>query len=58
MVDDPTSEPGRKLNIQDFLQERFMKMYEKLVEAVGDVDGVIGFEVRACESDFSGVMPS
>jgi hypothetical protein len=35
-----------------------MKMYEKLVEAVGDIDGVIGFEVRACKSGFSGVMPS
>lgn len=32
-------------NIQDFLQDRYMGMFERLVDALQGVDGVLGFEV-------------
>lgn len=35
-----------KVNIQDYLQEAFLRAIEKLNEAVGDLDGVLGIEVR------------
>ncbi|KAK2465756.1 hypothetical protein APHAL10511_002300 [Amanita phalloides] len=36
---------GEEVSIQTFLQETFLDMFDKLVEAVGDLDSVIGFEV-------------
>jgi hypothetical protein len=36
---------GKKANIQHVLQDAFLLAFERLVEAVGDVDSVIGFEV-------------
>jgi hypothetical protein len=32
--------------IQQFLQTAFLDMWEKVVQAVGDLDGVVGFQVR------------
>ena len=32
--------------IQHFLQDAFLDMWETVVRAVGDLDGVLGFEVR------------
>jgi len=32
--------------IQRFLQDTFLDMWEVVVRAVGDLDGVLGFEVR------------
>lgn len=32
--------------IQRFLQDAFLDMWEAVVRAVGDLDGVLGFEVR------------
>lgn len=34
------------MNIQTYLQARFLAMYEQLVRATGDIPGVLGFEVR------------
>ena len=31
--------------IQSFLQDAFLDMWEAVVRAVGDLDGVLGFEV-------------
>lgn len=36
---------GKKVNIQDFLQSSFLAAVEKLANAVGDLDGVLGIEV-------------
>jgi len=36
---------GGKVNIQEYLQEAFLRAVEKLHEAVGDLDGVLGIEV-------------
>jgi hypothetical protein len=36
---------GKKANIQHVLQGAFLAAVEKLVQAVGDLDSVIGFEV-------------
>ena len=41
----PSSGGRKKANIQDYLQNAFLAAVEKLVEAVGDVDTVMGFEV-------------
>ena len=38
---------GREVSIQTLLQDAFLDMFDKLVEAVGDLDSVIGFEVCA-----------
>jgi hypothetical protein len=32
--------------IQHFLQDAFLDMWEAIVRAVGDLDSVLGFEVR------------
>lgn len=50
-----TFAPGVKVgskgvNIQQFLQESFLSAYEKLIDAVGDLDTVMGFEVSAYPS--------
>ncbi|ORY26618.1 putative cytoplasm protein, partial [Naematelia encephala] len=42
MVD---SKGKRKVNIQEFLQESFFGAFDRLVEAVGDLDTVVGFEL-------------
>jgi hypothetical protein len=34
------------ISIQRFLQDAFLDMWETVVRAVGDLDGVLGFEVR------------
>lgn len=39
---------GETVNIQAYLQEAFLKMTDKLVDSVGDLPGVLGFEVRCC----------
>ena len=36
---------GKKVNIQQYLQDAFVGAYEKLIEALGDLDSVMGFEV-------------
>ncbi|KAK4685812.1 hypothetical protein P7C73_g4320, partial [Tremellales sp. Uapishka_1] len=36
---------GSKVNIQQYLQDAFLGAYGKLVEAVGDLDCVMGFEL-------------
>jgi len=36
---------GTEVSVQEFLQSTFLDMFDKLVEAVGDLDSVIGFEV-------------
>jgi hypothetical protein len=41
----PSKSGQGKVNIQQFLQDSFLAAYEKLVEAVGDLDSVMGFEV-------------
>lgn len=38
---------GGKVNIQEYLQEAFLSSVQKLNEAVGDLDGVLGIEVSA-----------
>jgi hypothetical protein len=37
---------GREVPVQQFLQGAFLDMCEVLVRAVGDLEGVLGFEVR------------
>ena len=34
------------VSIQSFLQDAFLDMWETVVRAVGDLDSVLGFEVR------------
>ena len=34
-----------KVNIQTYLQDAFLKAFERLIDAVGDVETVLGFEV-------------
>jgi hypothetical protein len=41
------NQAGQEVSIQEFLQGAFLDMFDKLVEAVGDLDSVIGFEVSA-----------
>lgn len=36
---------AREVPVQQFLQNAFFNMWEQVVRAVGDLDGVIGFEV-------------
>ncbi|KAF8630871.1 hypothetical protein AX17_005230 [Amanita inopinata Kibby_2008] len=36
---------GQEVSIQAFLQDTFLNMFDALVEAVGDLDSVIGFEI-------------
>ena len=36
---------GETVGIQTFLQDAFLKMVDKVVESVGDLPGVLGFEV-------------
>jgi hypothetical protein len=38
--------PNGEKNIQPFLQDAFLGAVEKLVGAVGDLDTVLGIEVR------------
>ena len=43
---------GSDVSIQQFLQNAFLNMFELLAQAVGDLDGVLGFEVsyiRLCD---------
>lgn len=44
MVEDPTDQ-NRPKNIQAFLQERYLGMFEKLMEALEGIPGVLGYEV-------------
>ena len=39
-------EKGRMVSIQKFLQDAYLSMSEVVVKAVGDLDAVLGFEVR------------
>ena len=34
--------------VQRFLQDAFLDMWEAVARAIGDLDGVLGFEVRSC----------
>ncbi|KAF9255450.1 glycoside hydrolase family 5 protein [Marasmius fiardii PR-910] len=36
---------GQQMNAQQFLQTTYLDMFEQIVKAVGDLDGVIGFEM-------------
>jgi hypothetical protein len=44
MVEDPTDQ-NRSKNIQAFLQERYLGMFERLLEALDGIPGVLGYEV-------------
>lgn len=44
VVTDPGSNSS-KVNVQTFLQDRFLDMWEQLAKAVGGLEGVLGFEV-------------
>lgn len=44
------SSDGQYVSIQTFLQSAFMRMWEVVVKSVGDLDGVLGFEVRTAIS--------
>ena len=48
---------GGKVNIQEYLQEAFLAAVEKLNEAVGDLDGVLGIEVSRYFSLWFGTDP-
>jgi hypothetical protein len=37
---------GSDVPVQQFLQNAFLNMWEMLAKAVGDLDAVLGFEVR------------
>ena len=37
---------GRETSVQQFLQTAFLDMWEVVARTVGDLEGVIGFEVR------------
>ncbi len=37
---------GEEVPVQEFLQGAFLDMFENIVRAVGDLEAVIGFEVR------------
>ncbi|KAG8708082.1 hypothetical protein FRC08_000114 [Ceratobasidium sp. 394] len=39
------SQSGQDINIQDFLQDCFLNAFDELVRAVGDLEGVVGFEM-------------
>jgi hypothetical protein len=41
---------GSEVPVQQFLQDAFLGMFEALVRAVGDLDGVLGFEVMVTSS--------
>ena len=42
---------GKAVNIQQYLQDAFLAAVAKLVEAVNDIESVVGFEVnhRICQ---------
>ena len=40
-----TDPSGKQVSIQTFLQQSFLDMWAALARAVGDLDGVLGFEV-------------
>jgi hypothetical protein len=37
--------PQGEVPVQQYLQDDFLNMYEVVVRAIGDLDGVLGFEV-------------
>ena len=37
---------GKEVSIQTFLQTAFLNMWKVVAKAVGDLEGVLGFEVR------------
>lgn len=39
------SPTGEEVSIQSFLQTTFLNMWEMVIKAVGDLEGVLGFEV-------------
>lgn len=49
----PLGDGDASENIQTFLQGRFMAMYERLVDTLTDIPGVLGFEVRPLSSHFT-----
>ena len=42
------SKDSKEMSVQQFLQNAFLDMWETVARTVGDLDGVIGFEVREC----------
>ena len=36
---------GKEVNIQQYLQNAFLDMWEVLARSIGDLEGVLGFEV-------------
>ena len=44
------NEHGEEVSIQTFLQTTFLNMWAVLAKNVGDLPGVLGFEVRLCVS--------
>jgi len=41
---------GTPVNVQQFLQNAILNMFEVVVGAVGDLEGVLGFQVRSLVS--------
>ena len=37
---------GKEVSIQTFLQTTFLNMWQVVAKTVGDLEGVLGFEVR------------
>lgn len=49
----PQHKVGPKgINIQSYLQDAFLRAWEKIVDAIGDLDTVMGFEVGICEQTY------
>ena len=40
------AQDGRELSVQQFLQETVLNMWEVVAKTLGDLEAVIGFEVR------------
>ena len=39
---------GREVSVQEFLQGAFLDMWELVAKTLGDLEGVLGFEVSLC----------
>lgn len=47
---------GNDVNIQTFLQEHFLNMFDEIMKATGDLEAVLGYEVRPRPSSFGAVV--
>ena len=58
----PDPKGNGQIGVQKFLQDAFLDAWDALANAVGDLDGVIGFEVSTpfgidCHPIFNGFVP-